>query len=189
MSWRGCPSHCNHHVIFGEPADTDRRRGGATLRQSGGRRGGLLYPLEHRHQELLNALPDAGILRLPISGDVEALDLWVPAEPLDHVRRKDDFARCNEHQELMKTLAGFKGRLGAWRVCAAEPERSITVLDILHCPGRLALGRHLASTVDVRDPALWTLFGQESKRHPPAHWDAARLCRSPSGLVGASLSA
>jgi hypothetical protein len=35
--------------------------------------------LENHHQEPLDALPDAGILRLPIAGDVETFDLWVSA--------------------------------------------------------------------------------------------------------------
>jgi hypothetical protein len=40
----------------------------------------------------------------------------------------------------------------------------------------------------VREPALWTVFGQESKGHPSARGDAASFCSSPPGLVGASLS-
>jgi hypothetical protein len=38
-----------------------------------------------------------------------------------------------------------------------------------------------------REPALWTVFGQESKRHPSARGDAASLRCSPPGLVGGSL--
>src|SRR6202035_860886 len=133
-------------------------------------------------------LPDAGILRLPIAGDVETFDLWVPVEPLDHVRRKDDCARRDEHYGLVQTLAGCKGRLGAWPIGRTEPEGAIAIHDVLDRPCWIALGRHLPSTVNVREPALWPAFSQESKGHPSARCDAASLRCSPARLVRASLS-
>ena len=42
-------------------------------------------------------------------------------------------------------------RLCAECVRGAEPERTIDVLDVLDGPGRITLGRHLKSTVDVRE--------------------------------------
>jgi hypothetical protein len=82
-----------------------------------------------------------------------------------------------------------KRRLGAWAIGRAKPEGTIAIHDVLDRPCWIALGRHLPSTADVREPALWTVFGQESKSHPSARGDAASLRCSPPGLIGASLSA
>ena len=149
-----------------------------------------LFPeaLENHHQESLDALPDAGILGFSVPRDVQALDLGIPAEPFNHVRRKNDFARCDQHHGLSQSLTRLEGRLGSRSVRRAELMRSIALLNVLDGPCGIALGWHLPSTVDVREPARWALFGLESKRHPPARGNAASLCCAPSSLVGARLS-
>lgn len=62
-----------------------------------------LNPLENRNQEPLDSLPDSGIFRLPISGDVQSFDLRILTQPLNDVRRKDDVTRRDQHQGLRQS--------------------------------------------------------------------------------------
>ena len=63
--------------------------------------GSFIYPLENRDQEPFNPLPDAGIVRLTIPGDVQALDLGVLMQPLRHVLCERNLARSDQHHRLL----------------------------------------------------------------------------------------
>jgi hypothetical protein len=61
--------------------------------------------IENRHQKPLDALPNARILRVAISGDVENLDLGMIATPLNGVRRQDASVRFNQEHGPAPNLA------------------------------------------------------------------------------------
>jgi hypothetical protein len=58
---------------------------------------------ENHHQEPLGFLPDAGILALPISRDVQSLDLGILTQPLNYIRRQDASVRFNQEHGLART--------------------------------------------------------------------------------------
>ena len=84
---------------------------------------------------------------------------------------------------------------GPGRVDGPEPERRVRVAGVGEGPGRRAGRRQLAGVVEVGSlgvrlrPAAVGGLRQDPARHPTAGRDAARLRRTPAGLVGAGLTA
>ena len=116
-----------------------------------------LNPLENRNQEPLDSLPDSGIFRLPISGDVQSFDLRILTQPLNDVRRKDDVTRRDQHQGLRQSSQTSSVVL-ARSVGGAEPQCSVRLPNVTSGSSCVTPRRHRFGAVQtpqlaVREPS------------------------------------
>jgi hypothetical protein len=89
----------------------------------------LQTPENHR-QKPFNPLPDARVLRLPVSRDIENLDLRMIAKPLDGIRWQNASVRLDDHHGLAPEFANLKRGLGARSVGGAEPQCSVRLPNV-----------------------------------------------------------
>jgi hypothetical protein len=146
----------------------------------------FLNAIEDGHQEPLAPLPNAGILRLPIPGDIENLDLGTVAKPLDSVRRQDASVRLDDHHGLVPEFANLKRGLGARSVGGAEPNGPVRLPNVTSGSSSVTPCRHRFGAVQTPERAVWAVLCHEVKRHPFARGDAASLRGSAARLVGQS---